>query len=90
MVNLKTTYMGLELPSPLVVSANPRSVHLDTIKRMEDAVAGAVVLFSLFAEQIRRERELMMYYTTHGADSFAEALTTAGGSASSNVLNLRV
>src|SRR5579859_5567334 len=75
MVNLKTTYMGLELSSPLVVSANPLSESLDNIKRMEDAGAGAIVLFSLFAEQIRRERELMMYYTSHGADSFAEALT---------------
>lgn len=57
MPNLNTTYMGLTLPSPLVVSANPLSQKLDNIRAMEDAGAGAVVLFSLFEEQIRQEAE---------------------------------
>lgn len=55
MANLATRYMGLELKSPLVVSANPLSQKLENIVAMEDAGAGAVVLFSLFEEQIRQE-----------------------------------
>ncbi len=55
MPDLSTTYMGLKLRSPLVVSANPLSQKADNIAAMEDAGAGAVVLFSLFEEQIRME-----------------------------------
>ena len=54
-MNLDTTYMGLKLPSPIVVSACPLSDQLDNIARMEDNGAGAVVLFSLFEEHIRQE-----------------------------------
>ncbi len=75
MVDLTTTYMGLELRSPLVVSACPLSEKVANIKAMEDAGAGAVVLFSLFEEQIRREREAMLHYLLYGTESFAEALT---------------
>ena len=57
MPDLSTTYMGLKLRTPLVVSANPLSQKLENIVAMEDAGAGAVVLFSLFEEQIRRETE---------------------------------
>jgi dihydroorotate dehydrogenase (fumarate) len=67
--------MGLTLRSPLVVSANPLSESLDNIKRMEDAGAGAVVMFSLFEEQIRREREMVWHYLLYGTESYAEALT---------------
>jgi dihydroorotate dehydrogenase (fumarate) len=74
-VDISTTYLGMTLRSPLVASASPLSESLDNIRRMEDAGAGAVVLFSLFEEQIRREREALVHYLTHGADSFAEALT---------------
>jgi dihydroorotate dehydrogenase (fumarate) len=59
MTDISTTYLGLSLRSPLVPSASPLSEDLDKIKRMEDAGAGAVVLFSLFEEQlthIKRER----------------------------------
>jgi dihydroorotate dehydrogenase (fumarate) len=55
MASLKTKYMGLELSSPLIVSANPLSQKLENIVAMEDAGAGAVVLFSLFEEQIRQD-----------------------------------
>ncbi len=55
MPDLRTTYLGLSLRSPLVVSANPLSQKLDNILAMEDAGAGAIVLFSLFEEQIRQE-----------------------------------
>jgi dihydroorotate dehydrogenase (fumarate) len=51
-MNLVTKYLGMTLQSPLVVSANPLSEKIDNIKRMEDAGAGAVVLFSLFEEQL--------------------------------------
>ncbi|MBO9308215.1 MAG: dihydroorotate dehydrogenase-like protein [Chloroflexi bacterium] len=74
-MNLESLYMGLKLRSPLVASASPLSDNLDNIKRMEDAGAGAVVLYSLFEEQIRREREALYYYLLHGTESYAEALT---------------
>jgi dihydroorotate dehydrogenase (fumarate) len=74
-MNLESLYMGLKLKSPLVASASPLSDKLDNIKRMEEAGAGAVVLYSLFEEQIRREREALHYYLLHGTESYAEALT---------------
>ncbi len=77
MVDIRTTYLGKTLKSPLVASASPLWERLDNIKRAEDAGAGAVVLFSLFEEQIRRERELLHYFLTHSADSHPEAATYA-------------
>lgn len=74
-VNLKTQYLRLNLRSPLVSSASPISTNLDTIKLLEDAGAGAVVLHSLFEEQIRYERYEFHHYMTFGAESFPEALT---------------
>lgn len=67
--------MGLTLKSPLVVSASPLSEKLDNIKKMEDAGAGAVVLFSLFEEQIKQEEAAWDYLTGAGTDSFAESLS---------------
>ena len=74
-MNLTTYYMGLELRSPIVVSANPLTEKVDNIRAMEDAGAGAVVLYSLYEEQIRQEREALFHHLTHGTESFAEALT---------------
>ncbi len=74
-MNITTTYLGMTLRSPLVASASPLSENVDNIRRMEDAGAGAVVLFSLFEEQIRRERESLYHNLTVGTDTFAEALT---------------
>jgi dihydroorotate dehydrogenase (fumarate) len=74
-VDISTTYLGMTLRSPLVASASPLSESIDNIRRMEDAGAGAVVLFSLFEEQIRQERQALHHYLTHGQNSFAEALT---------------
>ncbi len=73
MLDLSTPYMGLQLRSPLGVSVNPLSEKLDNILAMEDAGAGAVVLFSLFEEQIRQEAAKLekVYNTTSNA--FAEA-----------------
>lgn len=73
MPDLSTTYMGLKLRSPLVVSANPLSQKIENIAAMEDAGAGAVVLFSLFEEQIRRESEKVEKVLESTTNTFAEA-----------------
>jgi dihydroorotate dehydrogenase (fumarate) len=52
MVDLSTTYLGLQLKNPLVASASPLSKHLDSVRRLEDAGVSAVVMYSLFEEQI--------------------------------------
>jgi dihydroorotate dehydrogenase (fumarate) len=75
MADLTTPYLGMTLRSPLVVSACPLSERIENIRRMEDSGAGAVVLYSLFEEQIRHEREAMHHYLLYGTESFAEALT---------------
>jgi dihydroorotate dehydrogenase (fumarate) len=75
MLDLTTNYLGMTLRSPLVVSACPLSEKLENIQRMEAAGAGAVVLYSLFEEQIRQEREAMHHYMVYGTESFAEALS---------------
>jgi dihydroorotate dehydrogenase (fumarate) len=74
MTDLSTTYLGLKLRSPLVPSASPLSRSLDNLKRMEEAGAGAVVLHSLFEEQIDVESEHLDRYLSHGAESHPEAL----------------
>lgn len=75
MMDLNTTYLGLNLRTPLVVSASPLSQHLDTIRRLEDAGAAAIVLYSLFEEQLRREAMELEHHLSAGTDSFAESLT---------------
>lgn len=74
-MNLKTTYMGLKLRTPLVVSASPLSESLDNVRRMEDEGASAIVLFSLFEEQIRAERYELEWSSTQGTESYPESLT---------------
>jgi dihydroorotate dehydrogenase (fumarate) len=74
-MDLTTRYMGLNLRTPLVPSASPLSEEVDGIKRLEDAGASAVVLHSLFEEQVRSEEEAVQFYMTYGSESFAEALT---------------
>jgi len=75
MVDLATTYMGIRLKNPIVPSASPLSADLGKIKQMEDAGASAVVLHSLFEEQIETEAEALAYYLERGTESFYEALT---------------
>lgn len=72
-MDLKTRYLGLTLASPLVPSASPLSDEVDNVRRMEDLGAGAVVLRSLFEEQIRRDRAELHHHLSFGTDSFAEA-----------------
>jgi len=67
--DLSTTYLGLQLSSPLVPSASPLSRNLDTIRRLEDAGAAAIVLHSLFEEQIEFEGHLLDRYLNVSADS---------------------
>ena len=74
-MNLKTTYMGLDLRTPLVVAPSPLSERIDDIKRLEDAGAPAIVLYSVFEEQIRYERYELHWSTTHGTESYPEALS---------------
>ncbi|GAB4370395.1 MAG: dihydroorotate dehydrogenase-like protein [Acidobacteriota bacterium] len=74
-MDLSTTYMGLTLRSPLVPSASPLSESVDTIRELEDAGAAAIVLHSLFEEQLRYEELELHHYMEYGSESFAEALS---------------
>jgi dihydroorotate dehydrogenase (fumarate) len=74
-MNLTTNYLGLKLKNPIVPSAGPLSHTLDTMKRLEDAGAAAIVMYSLFEEQIEHEKEEIEFYLSYGTESFAEALT---------------
>ena len=74
-MELSTNYMGLALRNPLVASPSPLSKTVDGVRRLADAGVGAVVLYSLFEEQLRREAELNARLAEAGAESFAEALS---------------
>lgn len=74
-MDLTTIYLGMTLRTPLVPSASPLSEEIDNIKRMEDNGAAAVVLHSLFEEQLHMESEALDFHLTHGTESYAEALT---------------
>ncbi|WP_204140925.1 dihydroorotate dehydrogenase-like protein [Halomicronema sp. CCY15110] len=75
-MDLTTTYLGLTLKSPLVVgAAAPLTEELSNIRWLEDSGAAAIVLHSLFEEQIRRERMELHHHMEYGTESFAEALT---------------
>src|SRR5438270_8234284 len=75
MVDLSTNYLGLKLRSPLVASASPLSRDVEGICRMEEAGASAIVLYSLFEEQLRSEAADLDYHLAAGTESFAESLT---------------
>jgi len=74
-MDLSTTYLGLELKNPLVPSAGPLSKELGVMKAVEDAGASAIVMYSLFEEQITHESLEFAHHTTVHNDSFAEATT---------------
>jgi len=74
-MDLSTTYLGLKLKNPLVPSASPLSQTLDGIRRLEDAGAAAIVLYSLFEEEIEGKSHLLDHYLNAGTESFAEALS---------------
>jgi dihydroorotate dehydrogenase (fumarate) len=74
-IDLSTTYLGLTLKNPLVASASPLTEDLGNVRRMEDAGAAAIVMHSLFEEQINLESQELDRYLSHGTESFAESLT---------------
>jgi dihydroorotate dehydrogenase (fumarate) len=75
MVDLTTTYLGLKLKNPLVASASPLSEKVDNVRRLEDSGVSAVVMYSLFEEQILRESLQLDHFLNFGTESFAEAAT---------------
>lgn len=75
-MDITTTYLGLNLRSPLVPSAAaPITENLDNIRRLEDFGAGAIVLHSIFEEQLTQEQFELEHHLTYGTESFAESLT---------------
>ena len=72
-MDLSTNYLGLNLKNPIVPSASPMSRTVGSVRLMEDYGASAVVLYSIFEEQIRHESKEMHHHLTYHAESFAEA-----------------
>lgn len=75
MPDVSTTYLGLPCKNPLVVSASPLSKKLDRVRQLEDAGAAALVVYSLFEEQITREIDELDCYLNLATNSYAEALS---------------
>lgn len=75
MTELSTTYLGLKLKNPLVASASPISKNVDKAKKLEEAGISAIVMYSLFEEQIIHESLELDHFLSRGSESFAEALT---------------
>ena len=74
-VDLTTTYLGMKLANPLVISACPLTAEIEQLRRVEQAGAAAAVLPSLFEEQIEHDAEEMIKVHEFHTDSFAESLT---------------
>jgi dihydroorotate dehydrogenase (fumarate) len=74
-MDLSTDYMGLALRNPLIASASPLSQTVDSVRRLADAGVSAVVLYSLFEEQVRREQARNARLVDAGTESFAESLS---------------
>lgn len=74
-MDLRTTYLGFELPHPLMPGASPLADDLDAVRRLEDAGAAAIVVHSLFEEQITREEHGVVHHMQVHEESFAEALS---------------
>lgn len=75
MTDLSTTYLGLRLKNPLVASASPLSKKVEKARKLEEAGIGAVVMYSLFEEQIIHESLELDHYLSRGTDAFPEALS---------------
>jgi dihydroorotate dehydrogenase (fumarate) len=75
MIDLSTTYLGLKLKNPLVASASPLSEKLDSVRQLEDCGVSAIVMYSLFEEQVIRESLELDRYLSNGTHTYAEALT---------------
>jgi dihydroorotate dehydrogenase (fumarate) len=75
MTDLSTTYLGLKLRNPIVASASPLSKKIDRAKKLDEAGIGAIVMFSLFEEQIIQESLELDHYLSRGTESYPEALS---------------
>lgn len=75
MIDLTTTYLGMKLKNPVVVSSSPLQKDLGNIRQMEDSGAGAIVMHSLFEEQIDVESRELNRYMEQGTESYAESLS---------------
>jgi dihydroorotate dehydrogenase (fumarate) len=75
MIDLSTTYLGLKLKNPLVASASPLSEKLDSVRHLEECGVSAIVMYSLFEEQVIRESLELDRFLSHGTHTYAEALT---------------
>ena len=73
-MDLTTKYLGLDLKNPIIAGASPLSNNVDTVKLLEDKGAAAVVMYSLFEEQINHEAQELDTFLTQGTESYAEAL----------------
>ena len=74
-MNLTTKYLDMVLKNPIVASSSPLSHNIDSIRRLEDAGAAAVVMYSLFEEQIGFDSYYVDYHLTQGIDSYAESIS---------------
>src|SRR6266702_5850059 len=74
-LDLTTTYLGLRLKNPLMASASPLSKKLDRVRRLEDTGATAIVMYSLFEEQITHESYELDHYLNRGTETYAESLS---------------
>jgi dihydroorotate dehydrogenase (fumarate) len=74
-MDLSTEYLGLKLSHPLIAGAGPLSREISSIRALEDAGIAAIVLYSLFEEQIEHENDAVHHHLEHGTETFAEALS---------------
>lgn len=74
-MDISTSYLGLDLKNPIVPSSSPLTCELDSVKKLEDAGAAALVMHSFFEEQIQFEAEELDHFLLHGTDSCAEAIS---------------
>lgn len=84
-MDLTTKYMGLTLKNPIVPAASPLSKGLDGIRQLEDAGAPAIVMFSLFEEQVTLDSYALDHYLSYGTDSFGEAQSYLPDAANYNI-----
>lgn len=75
MVDLSTTYLGMQLKNPIVASSSPLSKHVERAQKLEEAGVSAIVMYSLFEEQIIHESLELDYYLTRNSDSYSEAMS---------------
>ena len=84
MIDLTTTYLGLTLRTPLVASASPLSHEIDGIRRLEDAGASAVVLYSLFEEQLEQQSRELEHHLSAGTEQLCRVANVSSRSPTSS------